>query len=310
VSGTTPRKRRASAPQTPVATTVSVVVVSYHTGPSLDGCLRSVLADPWVSELILVDNGNPPEISSRLRGFAADRRHVVLIQGQGNVGFARGANLGAQRATSRLVLFLNPDARLEPGALKLMIEESGDLRSLPAWIIGGRVLGNDGREQRGARREAIGMRGAMVAALGLGWLERMHPGFRDPHRERDPLPPAPTDMGAVSGAFMLTQRAGFLRLGGFDERYFLHVEDIDLCRRVTEGGGRVLFHPDARCFHVGASSQVPSLFVARAKAVSFLRYFRKFARTPLRKVLATGAGLAIGAGLLLRAALGRGRPRR
>jgi N-acetylglucosaminyl-diphospho-decaprenol L-rhamnosyltransferase len=310
MSGTSPKKNRRIIKIAPEDLRVSVVVVTYHTGPSLDACLKSLLSDAWVSEIILVDNGNTPLVSSRLRAFAADRRNVMLVQGQGNVGFGRGANLGAAVAASKYVLFLNPDARLEAGAIKSMLGAAQALKDEPVFILGGRVLGEDGREQRGARREKITPWSALVAGFGLGRFEKWQPAFRDPHREKDPVPGVPVPTPVISGAFFMTTVSGFLGLGGFDERYFLHVEDIDLCRRVWDAGGKVVFHPGAKVFHVGASSDVSSMFVARAKARSFILYFLKFAKSPAQKVGAIAAGLVVGAGLIARAAISAVRPRR
>ena len=77
---------------------VSVVMVIYMTGDAMGESLACVLADPRVDELVIVDNGSSLIEAARLRGFAETDRRVVLVNGQGNVGFARGANLGARRA--------------------------------------------------------------------------------------------------------------------------------------------------------------------------------------------------------------------
>src|SRR5205085_2560512 len=124
----------------------------------------------------------------------------------------------------------------------------------------------DGREQRGGRRDMITPWRAIVSAFGLGRWERISPLFRDLHREGDPIPSGPLRVGAVSGAAMLLPRASFATLNGFDEKYFLHVEDVDLCRRAAEAGGETLFVPQARAMHYRSTSETTSLNVERAKA--------------------------------------------
>jgi GT2 family glycosyltransferase len=79
---------------------------------------------------------------------------------------------------------------------------------------------------------------------------------------------------------MLTRADAFWQIGGFDEAYFLHVEDIDLCHRYDLGGGKVLFHPSARATHIGGTSQTAAWQVESSKLRSFLYYFWKYARPP------------------------------
>jgi GT2 family glycosyltransferase len=84
---------------------------------------------------------------------------------------------------------------------------------------------------------------------------------------------------AISGAFMALRRADYARLGGLDEGYFLHVEDLDFCKRVHDAGGTIVCVPSVRVTHALSTSDVSSCFVERCKARGFLRYFRKhFAR--------------------------------
>src|SRR3954471_17836264 len=88
------------------APSVAVVMVVYLTGEALAQSLDCVLADPLVDELVVVDNGSQPEEGARLRNSAERDSRVVLIEGHGNVGFAKGATLGARRARGDLLVFL------------------------------------------------------------------------------------------------------------------------------------------------------------------------------------------------------------
>lgn len=101
----------------------------------------------------------------------------------------------------------------------------------------------------------------------------------------EPQPAGPIRVDVTSGALFLMDKAGFDGLGGFDEGYFLHVEDIDLCKRVHEAGGTVMYQPQAGGLHFGATSDVSTAFVARHKAAGFARYFRKFAKNPLHRLM-------------------------
>jgi GT2 family glycosyltransferase len=110
-------------------------------------------------------------------------------------------------------------------------------------------------------------------------------------------------VGAISGAFFLMLRPDFEALGGLDEEYFLHVEDLDLCRRAYLAGGTVLFHPNAEAVHARSTSAAPRLAIERHKAAGFRRYFQKFARTWEEKLLAYAVTPLIEGTLIARARL-------
>jgi N-acetylglucosaminyl-diphospho-decaprenol L-rhamnosyltransferase len=251
---------------------VAVVMVVYMTGEALEQSLACVLADPLVDELVVVDNGSAPGQAARLRALSEQDSRVVLVAGQGNVGFAKGANLGARTAKGDLLVFLNPDAFLQSGCVAALVREIED-QPVPS-IVGGRVLNPDRTEQRGARRGEITPISALLSMSGLAKAVPAWGRF-EVHWEQDALPdqvaPAPT----ISGACFCMRREDFDCVGGFDEGYFLHVEDVDLCWRVREAGGRVLFHPKAEVIHIGGASQTSRLKVEFHKGVGLARYFRK-----------------------------------
>ncbi|MBI1251153.1 MAG: glycosyltransferase [Alphaproteobacteria bacterium] len=271
---------------------VVAIVVSFNTGPILETCLARLAADPDIAAIVVVDNGNPPEAEARLRAFAAANARARLIAGQGNVGFARGCNLGAAAAPDADVfLFVNPDLALAPGAAVRLAETAA--RGPQPCVAGGRLFGPDGAEQRGARREAITPWRVFAAFSGLTRLEPLHPIFRSPFRERDPVPAAPIEVAAVSGALMAMTVRDFRALGGFDEAYFLHVEDIDICARARRAGGSVWFDPRAEGRHEGATSNVARAEVERHKARGYVRFFRTSARGPWSRLQAEAMALIL-----------------
>jgi len=281
---------------------ISVIMVSWHTGPSLFEAIEAVFAAPDIDELILLDNGNPKRVRQELEAIFEDRDDARLLAGQGNVGFARACNLGARAARGDVVLFLNPDALIKPG-VAAMLAQAGMSRGRDVWLAGARLLNPDGTEQRGARRGMLTPQAALIGYSGLYRLERFHPAFRNIHRESETLPEEPVPTPVVSGAAMAMPRRQFLKLGGFDERYFLHVEDIDLCRRVAEADGVVIFHPHAEVMHYGSTSRAALLKVEWAKSKGFIHYFWKFARTPWGRVKAVIASPFIVAALMGRASV-------
>lgn len=248
---------------------IAALVVTYHTGPRLIECLYALKSDPAVSEIMIVDNGNPPELMTWLEAFiagAGDKAKLIRLD---NPGFGAAINRAAFETDADLLLVINPDCVIRRGSAQ-QLAQALEGAATPA-IAGGRIFGVDGKEQRGARRNTL----TLAAALGLSrWT-----------LESEPCPSGPVEVGAISGAFFLIRHADFQALGGFDEGYFLHVEDVDLCRRAIEAGGSVIYQPLAGALHYTSTSDVPSATVQAHKAKSLVRYFRKFAKGPLDRAI-------------------------
>lgn len=237
-------------------------MVSYRTGPVLFDAVASVLASE-ADELVLVDHDNPPETRTRMDELAAIEPRLKIVRTNENLGFSKGCNIGARAASGACLLFLNPDAVLPEGAIARLAETA---TAFPEpVVVGARLVDEEGVEQRGGRRGALTFLSASRSFAGLGGFDR----------SREPLPGTAVEVPTVSGAAMLMTRAGFQALGGFDEDYFLHVEDIDLCARARKAGGAVVFEPRVSVTHAGATSEVSSAQVERWKAESFVTYFRK-----------------------------------
>ena len=196
-----------------------------------------------------------------------------MVQQVGNVP------LPASRSTAReagggYLLLVNPDAILKRGSVGTFIEAAQGLRR--PWITGGKIFDTFGHEARGCRRRTLTLWRALTTFAGWNtWT-----------LERRPPPDRPVAMDAVSGALMFTDTESFAALGGFDPAYFLHVEDVDLCRRAWEAGGEVIYCPSAGALHYGSTSDAPSKTVAGYKADSLALYFRKFAANPVEALLA------------------------
>ncbi len=284
--------------------TVSAIVVSFNTGPVLFDCLAALHGDPAIDEIVLVNNGNPAGTLERIGELYGESQRLSVTGGGINRGFAAGVNLGAAQSKGDRLLVINPDAVLQPGSVAALEAALGGAAE-PA-VVGGKIYGEDGQEQRGARRRRLTMRSAAATFLGMGWLQAVNPGFVNINRHDEPEPAGPTPMDAVSGALLFVSRSSFERLGGFDEGYFLHVEDLDLCRRAEAEGGTVLYTPLASALHHGATSDAPTLVVEKHKGAGLNRYFRKFAETPGEKFAARVLGPLIGVLLSMRARLKRG----
>ncbi|MEM9810185.1 MAG: glycosyltransferase family 2 protein [Pseudomonadota bacterium] len=254
-------------------TAVSVITVSYRTGPVLGRSLRAALDQDDVAEVILVDNGNTDAVLAELHGLAAREPKLTILSGHGNIGFACACNLGAQHATGEIFFFLNPDAVLPAGATRELVREA-KRSGAERWAIGPKLINPDGTEQQGSRRDVLTPWNAFVEASRLYKIAPRHPHFRrfNSHGTEcrgDEVQKVP----CLSGAAFLVPREAFEEVGGFDERYFLHVEDIDFFVRLSKLGASILFVPKVEVTHYKSSSRVDPLKIERRKKQSLNLYF-------------------------------------
>ena len=254
---------------------VSVVIVNHNAGRLLADCLEAALAQ--AAEVILVDNASaigPFEVVAAR--FATNDR-LRIVRSRTNTGFAAGCNRGAALATQPAVLFLNPDCILAPGSLVRL--EHG-LSAAGVGMVGGLLTDVGGREQGGARRSVPTPWRAFVRGFGLGRLSWLAPRLlSDFCLHREPLPERPVEVEAISGALTLVSREAFDHAGPWDDGFFLHCEDLDLCLRFRAAGWRILFVPDAvAVHHRGMCGRSRPLAVEWHKHRGMVRFYRKHFR--------------------------------
>ena len=227
---------------------VSAVVVNYNARDHLLDCVRSLRAE-GITDVVVADNASVDGSEAALRTADPD----AYWYGTGaNLGFGTGANRGAARTADTAgpyLLVCNPDVVLEPGALKAMVEaiEVDPRRG----IVGPRIEDSDGELYPSARTFPD-----LADAVGHAFLGMVAP--RNPFTRRyrmldwDHADPAEVDW--VSGSCFLVRRAVWEAIGGFDERYFMYAEDVDLCWRARRAGWSVVYEPAARVIHVQGAS--------------------------------------------------------
>jgi N-acetylglucosaminyl-diphospho-decaprenol L-rhamnosyltransferase len=252
---------------------VAAVLVNYNAGAELRLALQSIsdeLSDrAW--EAVVVDNASEDGSGAIAGEFAP---HVRLLRNTPNVGFGRGVNQGIAATGAPLVLVMNPDCRLIPGALPELERELG--HHPECALVGPRILDPDGSVQGSARGDPDMFTGLFGRTT---LLRNLLPELAISRRNvvankaiRQGHDSVPVDW--VSGACMLLRRDAFERVAGFDERYFLYWEDADLCRRLRRLGYHVRYVPRARAVHrVGHSSRRVRASAIRAFHASAYLYY-------------------------------------
>jgi N-acetylglucosaminyl-diphospho-decaprenol L-rhamnosyltransferase len=224
---------------------VSAVVVNYNGGLALSDCVASLRAEQ-VAEVIVVDNGSRDESWQTLR--ACDSSAVWHPAGE-NLGYGRAANLGARSCHGRYLVVCNPDLVVRPGTIaSLVTVMDGDPK---VAIAGPRVVNVDATLYPSARAFP-----SLVDAIGHGLLGLFWPGNRFSRRYKmldwDHAHTKTVDW--VSGAFLLIRRDAWDAVDGFDPSYFMYMEDVDLCWRVTRAGWRVVYEPSGEVVHLQGMS--------------------------------------------------------
>ncbi|MBD0428061.1 glycosyltransferase family 2 protein [Aquisalinus flavus] len=261
---------------------VSVIIVSFWTGPLLMRSAMSALRQPHVREVIVVDNGNWADEMDRLRELADYSEKLIIISGHGNIGYAAGCNKGAANATGEYIFILNPDAILPDEAVGDMLAESARLDG--GWMLGAKLINPDGTEQAGSRRSTLTPWRAFVEMTKLYNFAPRHPYFRRFNYHKEPCPGQLTEVPVISGACMLMKRETYFSIDGMDANYFLHVEDVDFCLRLARAGGKIYFTPKVDILHFKSSSRESRIRVELRKAKSMVRYFFTHFRDPYPSV--------------------------
>ena len=273
-----------------MADELSAVVVNYNASDHLVECVRSLYAD-GIADVVVADNGSVDGVEAAL--LAVEPRPVLVRTG-GNLGFGAAANRGVLATSSPLVILMNADVVVEPGARKAIIDAFD--RDESVVVLGPRVENRDGSAYPSARTFPRLGDAAGHAVFGLVAPRNR---FTRRYRMLDADHDAGRDVDWVSGTFLAVRRSVFDELGGFDEGYFMYVEDVDLCRRVHERGGRVVYEPRARVVHaIGASSEQTPYRMILAHHRSLWRFSLRTITGPRRALLPV-VGLALAGRVVL-----------
>lgn len=252
----------------PSGVQIAVVVVSHQSVETLDDCLQRLRGAAGVASIRVVDNGSDDGSVDVLQRHAAADPRLRFIANPDNPGFAAACNLGAaDNGRGSWLALVNPDCLLEPDTLVRLADLAA---SLDDALLGADLVDEAGERDTAARRRDPDF-AQMLAGVARAPGAATQLGVRvDDKRELQVV-------DAVSGALMLMPRALFKRLGGFDEGYRLHAEDLDLCRRARQAGATVAVANDVRVLHVrGVSSRARPVFVEWHKHRGLWRYFCKF----------------------------------
>jgi N-acetylglucosaminyl-diphospho-decaprenol L-rhamnosyltransferase len=222
----------------------AAVVVNYEAGPLLVDCVHALFADASAGEVdvVVVDNGSRDgSIDDLVRAVP----HARVVRSPGNVGYARAANLGTAATRAPIVAVLNVDTRVEAGTARALVERLASEPRLGA--VGPRILNPDGTVYPSARVVPSVPLAVAHGLLGLWWPRNP---FTAKYRALDADAKQPRLVDWLSGSAIWLRRDALDEIGGWDERYFMYMEDVDLCWRLRRSGWEIGYEPSGSVVHV------------------------------------------------------------
>lgn len=241
----------------------SLCIVHFHAEDHLRRFLTSVVSHPPQGsfEIIVADNGSSAD---KMDALQQEFPQVQWLRMDRNIGFGAALNRAVKEAKGDFVLLANPDLMTKQGSLQQLIDFFDG--HAQAGIVGPKLVFENGKVQDSARK------------FPTVWSLLQHRlGFKEP------LPDVASPVDWLVGAALLMRRDVFLKLGGFDERFFLFFEDTDLCRRVKEAGYEAWYSPDSIFVHTEkrlSESDWPLLWLFKREfwihVISAIKYFWKW----------------------------------
>ena len=239
---------------------LTIIIVNYNTADMLVRCLHSISSQSGDNhEVIVVDNASQ---DNSLELTKATFPWVKVIANKRNLGFARANNQALGISKSKYIYFLNPDTEVKEGAFDAIIEF---MESNPeVGLAGTRILNPDGSSQSSVERRYPGQRHSKGELYGLKG-----------------------DIAWVLGASMVARRFVLRNIRGFDERFFIYGEDLDLCLSVRKSGWTIACIPNAVVVHWGGASERDTLPVEVWKKkfeAEFLFYKKHYSTETIKAI--------------------------
>ena len=224
---------------------IDVVIVNWNSGLGLEKCLRSLVAHgrDVVNQIIVVDNASKDNSEIICETISS----VTLLRAGQNLGFAKACNWGAKQTYGDWILFLNPDTELFSETLPVLASRVLATKD-HVGIFGAQLLDENGTVARTCAYKPSA-RSFLSHTLGV---DRFFPKLGYPMLAWDHLQTANVDH--VIGAFYLVRSQVFKALNGFDEHYFVYLEDLDFSIRAKQLGWNSLYLSEVKLFHEGGGS--------------------------------------------------------
>lgn len=221
---------------------ISVIIVTYNNQNEIKECVKSILNKTSDTEIIIVDNDSKDDTRHLIKTF---ENKVKLIESKENLGFGKACNLGVENSTGEHLVFLNPDTLiLEKDSFDKLANSLE--QNIDYGLVGPRIVSRDGVIQNSVR----------TLPTVAGAFKEYILGQKGAYDFYLPACQNLCEVESVVGACMIIKKDIFEELGGFDRKYFMYFEDIELCKKVRSLGLRVGFLPEVAIEHAIGKSGV------------------------------------------------------
>lgn len=255
-----------------VTADLTIVIVNWNSGEHLQNCIQSIprCFDEGTVQVVVVDNGSSDDSFKP----AEKLQFVHLTKLNENLGFSLACNLGAQQSKSEFILFLNPDAKLFRDTLNASLNYMNNPENQHVGICGVQLIDEQGKVAKHCSKYPT-FSSMLSHSLGLSRLsQKLGYDMSDwSHNET-------REVDHVIGAYYLVRRELFEKLDGFDERFFVYLEDLDFSFRASKAGWKTVYLAEAQAFHLGGgcSSQVKARRLFYSLRSRLLYGFKHFSR--------------------------------
>lgn len=236
---------------------ISLVIVTYNSSNSIGILLQSLFSSEYpIKETIIIENNSPERVKTTNVINQFKKKHpqfiIKYIQNERNDGFAKSCNLGATIASNNIILFLNPDTRVFKSSISILIHHLVDTN---ADIIGGKAVSAQGAPHHTAIRTPTFFTG-LFEFTNLGKILGISASHKQFYYENTGELILNNDLAvdAISGAYLMITKKAFIKLQGFDEDYFMYLEDVDLGVRAKSKQMKIIYCPHSVIFHEGGAS--------------------------------------------------------
>jgi len=250
---------------------LSIIIVSYNTRKLLSDCLRLVYDSriDFEYEVVVVDNGSEDgSVEMMKKKF----KRVKVIENKENLGFSRANNQGMKEAKGDCLLLLNSDTRVSRDVIDkvaLFLERNNEV-----GVVGCKLLNEDGSLQY-----SVGylprLSKLFTWSLGVANLPLVRDIIKPYHASYDGIYEKEKEVGWVTGAFFLLRKEVYERSGGFDEKVFMYVEEVEWCKRIWDLGYKIVYSPEGCVYHLKGASGAGYEKVIESEYIGLVYYFKK-----------------------------------